>query len=127
VNDVSEREYQMERGGTWDKGKGCDSFGPVGPWLVTADEIPDPQKLDLWLDVNAQRMQQGNCITPAAIRTVLFDQMTKEHIDFMLSKIPLGRFGRIEEATALICWLASEDCSFSTGAVFDLSGGRATY
>ena len=59
VNDVSEREYQMERGGTWDKGKGCDSFGPVGPWLVTTDEISDPQKLDLWLDVNGQRMQQG--------------------------------------------------------------------
>ena len=68
-----------------------------------------------------------NCITPAAIKTAIFDQMTKEHIDFMLSKIPLGRFGRIEEATALICWLASEECSFSTGAVFDLSGGRATY
>ena len=51
VNDVSEREYQMERGGTWDKGKGCDSFGPVGPWLVTTDEISDPQALDLWLDV----------------------------------------------------------------------------
>ena len=67
VNDVSEREYQMERGGTWDKGKGCDSFGPVGPWLVTTDEISDPQKLDLWLDVNGQRMQQGNT------RTMIFD------------------------------------------------------
>jgi 2,4-diketo-3-deoxy-L-fuconate hydrolase len=63
VNDVSEREYQMERGGTWDKGKGCDSFGPVGPWLVTTDEISDPQALDLWLDVNGQRMQQGNTRT----------------------------------------------------------------
>jgi NAD(P)-dependent dehydrogenase (short-subunit alcohol dehydrogenase family) len=68
-----------------------------------------------------------NCITPAAIKTALFDQMTKEHIDFMLSKIPQRRFGRIEEATALVCWLASDECSFSTGAVFDLSGGRATY
>lgn len=68
-----------------------------------------------------------NCITPAAIKTALFDQMTNEHIEFMLSKIPLGRFGRIEEATALICWLSSDECSFSTGAVFDLSGGRATY
>jgi 2,4-didehydro-3-deoxy-L-rhamnonate hydrolase len=67
VNDVSEREYQMERGGTWDKGKGCDSFGPVGPWLVTTDEISDPQALDLWLDVNGQRMQQGNT------RTTIFD------------------------------------------------------
>ena len=68
-----------------------------------------------------------NCITPAAIKTALFDQMTAEHIEFMLSKIPQGRFGKIEEVTALICWLASEECSFSTGAVFDLSGGRATY
>ncbi|MBR0950419.1 fumarylacetoacetate hydrolase family protein [Bradyrhizobium canariense] len=67
VNDVSEREYQMERGGTWDKGKGCDSFGPVGPWLVTTDEVPDPQALDVWLDVNGQRMQQGNT------RTMIFD------------------------------------------------------
>jgi NAD(P)-dependent dehydrogenase (short-subunit alcohol dehydrogenase family) len=68
-----------------------------------------------------------NCITPAAIKTPIFDQMTAQHIDFMLSKIPLGRFGTIEEAASLICWLASEECSFSTGAVFDLSGGRATY
>ena len=68
-----------------------------------------------------------NCITPAAIRTPLFEQMTPQHIDFMLSKIPLGRFGTVEEATSLVCWLASEECSFSTGAVFDLSGGRATY
>ncbi|WP_426437047.1 SDR family NAD(P)-dependent oxidoreductase [Bradyrhizobium genosp. P] len=68
-----------------------------------------------------------NCITPAAIKTSLFDQMTAQHIEFMLSKIPLGRFGTIEEATSLVCWLASEECSFSTGAVFDLSGGRATY
>lgn len=68
-----------------------------------------------------------NCVTPAAIRTPLFDQMTPAHIDFMLSKIPMGRFGELEEAAALICWLASAECSFSTGAVFDLSGGRATY
>jgi 2,4-didehydro-3-deoxy-L-rhamnonate hydrolase len=67
VNDVSEREYQMERGGTWDKGKGCDSFGPVGPWLVTTDEVSDPQALDVWLDVNGQRMQRGNT------RTMIFD------------------------------------------------------
>jgi 2,4-diketo-3-deoxy-L-fuconate hydrolase len=60
VNDVSEREFQMERGGTWDKGKGCDTFGPVGPWLVTRDEISDVQALDLWLDVNGVRMQTGN-------------------------------------------------------------------
>ena len=63
VNDVSERAFQLERGGTWDKGKGCDTFGPVGPWLVTADEVPDPQTLDLWLDVNGQRMQTGNTRT----------------------------------------------------------------
>ena len=68
-----------------------------------------------------------NCVTPAAIRTDIFDQITAEHIDYMLSKIPMGRFGKVEEAAALIGWLASEDCSFSTGAVFDLSGGRATY
>ena len=59
VNDVSEREYQLERGGTWDKGKGCDTFGPVGPWMVTADEVADPQALAMWLDVNGQRRQNG--------------------------------------------------------------------
>jgi 3-oxoacyl-[acyl-carrier protein] reductase len=68
-----------------------------------------------------------NCVTPAAVQTAIFAQMKQEHIDFMLSKIPLGRFGLIEEIAALIAWLASEECSFSTGAVFDLSGGRATY
>ena len=68
-----------------------------------------------------------NCITPAAANTDIFAQMTKEHIDFMLSRIPMGRFVEVDEIAALICWLASEDCSFSTGAVFDISGGRATY
>jgi 2,4-diketo-3-deoxy-L-fuconate hydrolase len=63
VNDVSERAFQMERGGTWDKGKGCDTFGPVGPYMVTADEVGDPQKLDMWLDVNGKRMQTGNTNT----------------------------------------------------------------
>ncbi|MBO9332096.1 2-hydroxyhepta-2,4-diene-1,7-dioate isomerase [Achromobacter xylosoxidans] len=63
VNDVSEREYQIERGGTWDKGKGCDTFGPVGPWLVTADEIADPQALDMWLEVNGKRYQNGSTRT----------------------------------------------------------------
>ncbi|MFY8053838.1 MAG: fumarylacetoacetate hydrolase family protein, partial [Limnohabitans sp.] len=59
INDVSEREYQIERGGTWDKGKGCDTFGPIGPWLVTRDEVPNPQKLHMWLDHNGVRMQDG--------------------------------------------------------------------
>jgi NAD(P)-dependent dehydrogenase (short-subunit alcohol dehydrogenase family) len=68
-----------------------------------------------------------NCVTPAAVRTAIFDQMTQQHIDFMLAKIPMGRFGTVEEIAAMVCWLASAECSFSTGAVFDLSGGRATY
>ena len=63
VNDVSEREYQIERGGTWDKGKGCDTFGPVGPWLVTSDEVGDPQALGMWLDVNGTRRQKGSTRT----------------------------------------------------------------
>ena len=63
VNDVSERNFQFERGGTWDKGKGCDTFGPTGPWMVTKDEVPDPQNLVMWLDVNGERMQNGNTKT----------------------------------------------------------------
>jgi 2-keto-4-pentenoate hydratase/2-oxohepta-3-ene-1,7-dioic acid hydratase in catechol pathway len=66
-NDVSEREYQLERGGTWTKGKGCPTFGPLGPWLVTKDEIPDPQNLSMWLDVNGERMQTGST------RTMIFN------------------------------------------------------
>ncbi|HAB74939.1 MAG TPA: ureidoglycolate lyase [Pantoea sp.] len=77
VNDVSEREYQIERGGTWDKGKGCDTFGPIGPWLVTADEISDPQQLDLWLEVDGKRYQNGNT------RTMIF---TVAHIISYLSR-----------------------------------------
>jgi 2-dehydro-3-deoxy-L-rhamnonate dehydrogenase (NAD+) len=68
-----------------------------------------------------------NCVTPAVIATDILQQMTQAHIDYMLSKIPMGRFGKTEEASALVAWLCSEDCSFTTGAVFDLSGGRATY
>jgi 3-oxoacyl-[acyl-carrier protein] reductase len=68
-----------------------------------------------------------NCITPAAVRTPIFDQMSQAHIDFMLSKIPMARFGLVEEIAAMVAWLASEECSFTTGAVFDLSGGRAVY
>ncbi len=63
VNDLSEREYQLERGGQWDKGKGCDTFGPIGPWLVTTDEVADPQNLDLWLEVNGKKYQQGTTRT----------------------------------------------------------------
>jgi 2,4-didehydro-3-deoxy-L-rhamnonate hydrolase len=70
VNDVSEREYQLERGQTWDRGKGCDTFGPVGPWLVTSDEITNPQKLDMWLDVNGEKKQRGNT------KTMIFDCAT---------------------------------------------------
>ena len=68
-----------------------------------------------------------NAVTPAAARTAIFEQMTQQHIDFMLSKIPKGRFVLVEELAAMVAWLASEDCAFSTGAVFDISGGRATY
>ncbi|KWT82757.1 MULTISPECIES: SDR family NAD(P)-dependent oxidoreductase [unclassified Variovorax] len=68
-----------------------------------------------------------NCVTPAAVKTAIFDQMSPEHIAFMLSKIPMGRFGTVEEVAAMVAWLCTEDCSFSTGAVFDLSGGRSTY
>jgi 2-keto-4-pentenoate hydratase/2-oxohepta-3-ene-1,7-dioic acid hydratase in catechol pathway len=67
VNDVSEREYQLERGSQWDKGKGCDTFGPIGPWLVTTDEIDNVQRLGMWLDVNGKRMQTGNT------RTMIFN------------------------------------------------------
>jgi 2-keto-4-pentenoate hydratase/2-oxohepta-3-ene-1,7-dioic acid hydratase in catechol pathway len=70
INDVSERQYQLEMGGTWDKGKGCDTFGPVGPWLVTADEIADPQNLDMWLEVSGKRYQSGNT------RTMIFGVAT---------------------------------------------------
>lgn len=70
VNDVSERAYQLERGGQWDKGKGCDTFGPLGPWLVTRDEVPDPQALDMWLEVDGRRYQDGNT------RTMIFDLAT---------------------------------------------------
>jgi 3-oxoacyl-[acyl-carrier protein] reductase len=68
-----------------------------------------------------------NCVTPAAVKTGMFAQMTQAHIDFMLSKIPMARFGEVDEIAALVAWLCTEECSFSTGAVFDLSGGRAVY
>jgi NAD(P)-dependent dehydrogenase (short-subunit alcohol dehydrogenase family) len=68
-----------------------------------------------------------NCVTPAAVKTAIFEQMSEQHIQFMLSKIPMGRFGTPDEVAALVAWLCTEECSFSTGAVFDLSGGRSTY
>ena len=68
-----------------------------------------------------------NCVTPAAAKTAIFDQISQQHIDYMLAKIPMGRFVHVDEIAALVCWLASQDCAFSTGAVFDISGGRATY
>ena len=68
-----------------------------------------------------------NCVTPAVIKTPILEQLEQYHIDYMLSKIPMGRFGEVEEAAAMVAWLCSEDCSFTTGGVFDLSGGRATY
>lgn len=82
-NDVSEREYQLERGGQWVKGKGCDTFAPLGPWLVTRDEIPDPQKLALWLSVNGHRYQDGNT------RTMIFDVATLvSYISCFMSLLP---------------------------------------
>ena len=75
----------------------------------------------------AQTGIRVNCVTPAAVKTGMFAQMTQAHIDFMLSKIPMNRFGEVDEIAALVAWLCTEDCSFSTGAVFDLSGGRAVY
>jgi 2-keto-4-pentenoate hydratase/2-oxohepta-3-ene-1,7-dioic acid hydratase in catechol pathway len=83
VNDVSEREYQLERGSQWDKGKGCDTFGPVGPWLVTTDEIRDPQTLDMWLDLNGQRMQTGNT------RTMIFSAaQIVSHVSEFMTLLP---------------------------------------
>ena len=94
VNDISERAFQLERGGTWDKGKGCDTFGPVGPWLVTADEVPDPQQLGLWLDVNGERMQDGNTSTMvfgvAQLVSYISRYMTLEPGDLVATGTPAG-------------------------------------
>jgi 2,4-didehydro-3-deoxy-L-rhamnonate hydrolase len=94
VNDVSEREYQLERGGTWDKGKGCDTFGPVGPWLVTADEVPDPQNLAMWLEVNGRRYQNGSTKTmifgAAQLVSYLSRFMTLEPGDLITTGTPPG-------------------------------------
>jgi 2-keto-4-pentenoate hydratase/2-oxohepta-3-ene-1,7-dioic acid hydratase in catechol pathway len=94
VNDVSEREYQFELGGSWDKGKGCDTFGPVGPWLVTADEVPDPQNLQLWLELNGQRRQSGNTRTMifsvAALVAYISRFVTLEPGDLITTGTPPG-------------------------------------
>jgi 2-keto-4-pentenoate hydratase/2-oxohepta-3-ene-1,7-dioic acid hydratase in catechol pathway len=94
VNDVSERNYQLERGGQWDKGKGFDTFGPVGPYLVTRDEVGDPQNLDMWLDVNGERMQTGNTRTMifncAKIISYLSECMTLLPGDIVITGTPPG-------------------------------------
>jgi len=94
INDVSERAFQTERGGTWDKGKGCDTFGPVGPWIVTPDEVGDVQKLDMWLDLNGKRMQTGNTQTMifgvAEIVSYVSQFMTLEPGDLITTGTPPG-------------------------------------
>ena len=94
INDVSERAFQFERGGTWDKGKGCDTFGPIGPWLVTRDEVPNPQKLNMWLDLNGVRMQTGNTKTMifgvAKIVSYLSQFMTLKPGDVICTGTPPG-------------------------------------
>jgi 2,4-didehydro-3-deoxy-L-rhamnonate hydrolase len=94
INDVSERAFQFERGGTWDKGKGCDTFGPIGPWLVTRDEVANPQKLNMWLDVNGVRMQTGNTKTMifgvAKIVSYLSQFMTLKPGDVICTGTPPG-------------------------------------
>jgi len=94
VNDVSEREYQLERGGTWDKGKGCDTFGPIGPWLVTADEAGDPQALAMWLEVNGHRWQNGSTATMifgvATLVSYVSRFMTLEPGDLITTGTPPG-------------------------------------
>lgn len=94
INDLSEREYQLERGGSWDKGKGCDTFGPIGPWLVTRDEVGDVQSLGMWLDVNGKRMQTGNTATMvfdvAALVAYVSRFMTLEPGDIITTGTPPG-------------------------------------
>jgi len=94
INDVSEREYQIERGGTWDKGKGCDTFGPLGPWLVTRDEVADPHKLTMWLDLNGRRVQSGSTKTMifsvAKLISYVSQFMTLEPGDVITTGTPPG-------------------------------------
>ncbi|MFZ0268769.1 fumarylacetoacetate hydrolase family protein [Caulobacter sp.] len=94
INDVSERAFQIERGGTWDKGKGCDTFGPVGPWMVTSDEVGDPQNLAMWLDVNGQRKQDGSSKTMifpiSKLVSYISEFMTLEPGDLITTGTPPG-------------------------------------
>jgi 2-keto-4-pentenoate hydratase/2-oxohepta-3-ene-1,7-dioic acid hydratase in catechol pathway len=94
VHDVSEREFQIERGGTWDKGKGCDTFGPIGPWLVTKDEVPNPQNLALWLEVDGHRYQNGSTRTMifpvARLVSYLSQFMTLHPGDMITTGTPSG-------------------------------------
>ncbi|KQV54744.1 fumarylacetoacetate hydrolase family protein [Caulobacter sp. Root342] len=94
INDVSERAFQIERGGTWDKGKGCDTFGPVGPWMVTSDEVGDPQNLGMWLDVNGQRKQDGSSKTMifpiSKLVSYISEFMTLEPGDLIPTGTPPG-------------------------------------
>jgi 2,4-diketo-3-deoxy-L-fuconate hydrolase len=94
INDVSERAYQLERHGTWDKGKGCDTFGPIGPWLVTRDEIADPANLSMWLEVNRYRYQNGSTATmvykPAFLVSYLSQFMTLHPGDVISTGTPPG-------------------------------------
>ncbi len=94
INDVSERAFQIERGGTWDKGKGCDTFGPVGPWMVTSDEVGDPQNLSMWLDVNGQRKQDGSSKTMifpiSKLVSYISEFMTLEPGDLITTGTPPG-------------------------------------
>jgi 2-keto-4-pentenoate hydratase/2-oxohepta-3-ene-1,7-dioic acid hydratase in catechol pathway len=94
INDVSERAFQIERGGTWDKGKGCDTFGPVGPWMVTSDEVGDPQNLGMWLDINGQRKQDGSSKTMifpiSKLVSYISEFMTLEPGDLITTGTPPG-------------------------------------
>jgi len=94
VNDLSEREFQLERGGTWDKGKSCDTFGPIGPWLVTRDEVPNPHRLNMWLDLNGQRMQHGSTKTMifgiAKLVSYVSEFLTLEPGDIITTGTPPG-------------------------------------
>ena len=106
---------------------GAQGFGRA----ITERFVASGAKVAIWDNDHAlaekTAKEIGNAVSPAAAKTAIFDQMTQQQIDYMLSKIPKARFVLVEEVAAMVSWLASEDCAFSTGAVFDISGGRATY